>query len=259
VTPSLHLSVPGKTAICVLAYVHESHPMLREIVLDTETTGLDPAGGDRLIEVGCIEIVNRIPTGREFHRYLNPERDVHPDAVAVHGLTAEFLSGKPLFKDVADEFLAFIGDAPLVAHNAAFDFGFLNAELERAARPPLPAARMVDTLALARRRHPAGPNSLDALCKRYGIDLSQRTRHGALLDSMLLAGVYVELLGERQATLGLNGHASADEVLRGRAMRARQRPAPLPERLTAEAEAAHRAFVETLGPHALWLQAWTRR
>ena len=176
--------------------------MLREIVMDTETTGLDPANGDRLIELGCIEIVNRIPTGREFHRYLNPERDIHRDAVAVHGLTAEFLKDKPLFKDVADEFLEFIGDAPLVAHNATFDVGFLNAELERASRPPLRLDRVVDTLVLARRRHPAGPNSLDALCKRYGIDNSKRTKHGALMNSLLLASVYVELLGERQATLG---------------------------------------------------------
>ena len=184
--------------------------MLREIVFDTETTGLNATGGDRLIELGCVEIVNRIPTGREFHRYLNPQRDIHPDAVAVHGLTVDFLKDKPLFKDVADEFLDFIEDAPLVAHNATFDLGFVNAELERVPRPPLTADRIVDTLVLARRRHPAGPNSLDALCKRYGIDLSQRTKHGALLDSLLLAGVYVELLGERQATLGLNGQGSAD-------------------------------------------------
>src|SRR5262245_31710611 len=176
--------------------------MLREVVFDTETTGLDAAKGDRLIEIGCVEIVNRIPTGREFHRYMNPERDLHPEAVAVHGLTAEFLKDKPLFRDVADDFLSFIGDAPLVAHNASFDLGFINAELARLSRSPLTSDRIVDTLALARRRHPAGPNTLDALCKRYGIDLSQRTKHGALLDSMLLAGVYVELLGERQATLG---------------------------------------------------------
>ena len=184
--------------------------MLREIVIDTETTGLDPSNGDRLIELGCVEIVNRIPTGREFHRYLNPERDIHPDAVAVHGLTREFLKDKPLFKDVADEFLEFIGDAPLVAHNASFDIGFINAELARLPRPPLALDRVVDTLALARRRHPAGPNSLDALCKRYGIDTSERTKHGALMDSLLLANVYVELLGERQATLGLGGQGAAE-------------------------------------------------
>src|SRR5215470_17424228 len=181
--------------------------MLREIVLDTETTGLDAANGDRLIEIGCVEIVNRIPTGREFHRYLNPERDIHPDAVAVHGLTTEFLRDKPLFKDIAEDFLAFVADAPLVAHNASFDLGFLNAELSRTSRPTLAGNRIVDTLSLARRRHPAGPNTLDALCKRYGIDLSARTKHGALLDAMLLASVYVELLGERQAALVFDGRS----------------------------------------------------
>jgi DNA polymerase-3 subunit epsilon len=227
--------------------------MLREIVLDTETTGLDPANGDRLIEIGCIEIVNRIPTGREYHRYLNPERDVHPDAVAVHGLTSEFLQDKPRFVEVADEFLAFIADAPLVAHNATFDLGFLNAELERASRPVLSANRIVDTLALARRRQPAGPNTLDALCKRYGIDLSQRTKHGALLDSMLLAGVYVELLGERQATLVFAGNGS-QAAARGAVARAAQRPAPLPPLLSAEDEIAHLEFVKTLGGEPVWLE-----
>jgi len=227
--------------------------MLREIVFDTETTGLNPNGGDRLIELGCIEIVNRIPTGREFHSYLNPERDIHPDAVAVHGLTIDFLQDKPFFRDVAEAFLAFIGDAPMVAHNASFDLGFVNAELERVSRAPLTADRIIDTLALARRRHPAGPNSLDALCKRYSIDLSLRTKHGALLDSMLLAGVYVELLGERQATLGLNGHASAD-IARVRTVKAAQRPEPLPPRLTDADEIAHREYVKTLGANALWRQ-----
>jgi DNA polymerase-3 subunit epsilon len=227
--------------------------MLREIVLDTETTGLDPANGDRLIEIGCIEIVNRIPTGREYHCYLNPEREVHPDAVAVHGLTSEFLQDKPGFADIADEFLAFIADAPLVAHNATFDLGFLNAELERASRPVLSANRIVDTLALARRRHPAGPNTLDALCKRYGIDLSQRTKHGALLDSMLLAGVYVELLGERLATLVFAGNGS-QAAARGSMVRAAQRPAPLPPLLSPEEEIAHLEFVKTLGGEPVWLQ-----
>ena len=230
--------------------------MLREIVLDTETTGLDPANGDRLIEIGCVEIVNRIPTGREFHRYLNPERDMDCDAVEVHGLTKEFLQDKPLFKDVADEFLKFIGDAPLVAHNATFDLAFLNAELARVAKPPLRADRMVDTLALARRRHPAGPNGLDALCKRYGIDDSERIKHGALMDSLLLAGVYVELLGERQATLGLGGQGGAETSIQLNIAPARPRPEPLPSRLVEEAEARHREFVKTLGPKALWLRFW---
>jgi DNA polymerase-3 subunit epsilon len=228
--------------------------MQREIVLDTETTGLDPANGDRLIEVGCIEIVNRIPTGREFHRYLNPERDVHRDAVAVHGLTLDFLKDKPLFKDVADEFLEFVGDAPLVAHNASFDIAFLNAELQRLARPPLQSGRVVDTLALARRRHPAGPNSLDALCKRYGIDNSKRTKHGALMDSLLLANVYVELLGERQATLGLGGQGGLETSIQLRMAPARPRPQPLPSRVSEEAESAHREFIKTLGANALWLR-----
>jgi DNA polymerase III subunit epsilon len=227
--------------------------MLREIVLDTETTGLDAANGDRLIEIGCIEIVNRIPTGREFHRYLNPERDIHPDAVAVHGLTPEFLRDKPRFADVAGDFLTFLADAPIVAHNAGFDLGFINAELERVSRPALAADRIVDTLALARRRHPAGPNTLDALCKRYGIDLSQRTKHGALLDSLLLAGVYVELLGERQAALVFGG-GGALGMARATVGQALRRPAPLPPLLSREEESAHREFVKTLGVDAVWVQ-----
>jgi DNA polymerase III subunit epsilon len=227
--------------------------MLREIVLDTETTGLDAANGDRLIEIGCIEIVNRIPTGREFHRYLNPERDIHPDAVAVHGLTPEFLRDKPRFADVAGEFLTFLADAPIVAHNAGFDLGFINAELERVSRPTIAADRVVDTLALARRRHPAGPNTLDALCKRYGIDLSQRTKHGALLDSLLLAGVYVELLGERQAALVFGGGGGLG-LARATVGQALQRPVPLLPLLSREEESAHREFVKTLGVDAVWVQ-----
>jgi DNA polymerase-3 subunit epsilon len=228
--------------------------MLREIVMDTETTGLDPSNGDRLIEIGCIEIVNRIPTGREFHRYLNPERDIHRDAVAVHGLTVEFLKDKPLFKDVAEELLEFIGDAPLIAHNASFDIAFLNAELARLTRPPLRFDRVVDTLVLARRRHPAGPNSLDALCKRYGIDNTERIKHGALMDALLLANVYVELLGERQATLGLGGQGGAETSVHLRVAPARPRPEPLRARLFEAGELAHREFVKTLGPKALWLR-----
>jgi DNA polymerase-3 subunit epsilon len=227
--------------------------MLREIVFDTETTGLDAANGDRLIEIGCIEIVNRIPTGREFHCYLNPERQVHPDAVAVHGLTDELLRDKPRFAEMVDDFLAFIADAPLVAHNGMFDLGFINAELERVSRPLLPASRIVDTLALARRRHPAGPNTLDALCKRYGIDLSQRTKHGALLDSTLLAGVYVELLGERQAALVFGGSGGTG-VTMPRLAQTIQRPKPLPALLSPEEEAAHLEFVKTLGGEPVWLE-----
>jgi len=228
---------------------------MREIVLDTETTGLDPKGGDRLIEIGCVELLNRIPTGREFHRYVNPEREVPADAVAVHGLTAEFLADKPLFVHVAEEFLEFIGCDGLVIHNAVFDVGFLNAELTRVSRPEITLDRVTCTLQLARRRHPAGPNSLDALCKRYGIDNSQRTKHGALMDSALLAEVYLELLGARQAALGLameQGAAFGSEAGALHRRRAPQRPAPLGPRLTPEMEAAHLVFVETLGPRALW-------
>jgi DNA polymerase-3 subunit epsilon len=232
----------------------EAGQMLREIVFDTETTGLDAAKGDRLIELGCIEIINRIPTGREFHRYLNPDREVHADAFAVHGLSNEFLRDKPHFPEIVDEFLEFIGDAPLVAHNGTFDLGFINAELERLGRPALSSGRIVDTLALARRRHPAGPNTLDALCKRYGIDLSQRTKHGALLDSLLLAGVYVELLGERQATLVFAGNGVEAMARTAAAGRATPRPQPLPPLLTDEEEAAHREFVKTLGAEPVWMQ-----
>ncbi len=228
--------------------------MLREIVLDTETTGLDAKLGDRLIEIGCLELVNRIPSGREFHRFINPEdRQVHPEAEAVHGISNDFLRDKPPFTSVVDEFLEFVGDAALVIHNASFDMGFINMELERVGRPPIPMDRVVDTLALARRKHPAGPNSLDALCKRYGIDNSKRVKHGALMDSELLAEVYIELLGERQATLVLGqGSVSAARSSARRNYAARPRPSPLPPRLTPEAEELHRAFVETLGQDAIW-------
>jgi DNA polymerase-3 subunit epsilon len=228
--------------------------MLREIVLDTETTGLDPRKGDRLIEIGCIELVNRIPTGQEFHRFINPERSVPAEAEAVHGISTAFLVDKPVFSKVAGEFLEFIGQDALVIHNATFDVGFLNMELERLKHPAISMSRVVDTLQLARRKHPAGPNSLDALCKRYGIDNSKRIKHGALMDSLLLAEVYVELLGERQASFGLQaerGRAGRGAQVNGVAIRG-PRPVPLEPRLTSELIAAHRAFVETLGPKALW-------
>ena len=228
--------------------------MLRDIVLDTETTGLDPRKGDRLIEIGCIELVNRIPSGREFHCLINPEgRDVHPDAERIHGISTASLADRPLFKDVVASFLAFIGnDGQLVIHNANFDMGFLNMELGRLGMPPIPADRVVDTLALARRKHPAGPNTLDALCKRYGVDNSKRIKHGALMDSTLLADVYVELLGERQATLGLAKAGAQDAANQVRALHAKARPTPLPPRLSADDEAAHAKFVETLGATAAW-------
>lgn len=230
--------------------------MLREIVLDTETTGLDPTKGDRLIEIGCIELYNRIPTGREYHQFINPDRDVPLDAEAVHGISTQFLKDKPRFHEVADAFLEFIASDTLVIHNAQFDVGFLSAELVRLGKPPIAMSRVIDTLALARRKHPAGPNSLDALCKRYGIDNSKRTKHGALMDSLLLADVYVELLGERQATLGLAQSAAGKNGATRNAgasqRKAMQRPTVLASRMTDEIEAAHRAFVETLGATAIW-------
>lgn len=227
---------------------------MREIVFDTETTGLNPRGGDRLIEIGCVELINRYPTGREFHVFMNPERDVPAEAQAVHGISTEFLLDKPLFSALADDFLAFIGDATLIAHNASFDVNFLNAELERLAKPPLSMDRVVDTLALARRKHPSGPNSLDALCKRYGVDNSKRVKHGALMDSVLLAEVYLELLGERQGALTLASASSSAAVSTSQVGRAQQRPVPLPSRLSSDDEAAHAAFVATLGEQAVWLQ-----
>ena len=223
---------------------------MREIVLDTETTGLDPFQGDRLVEIGCIELVNRIPSGQTFHRYFYPERGMPAEALAIHGLTDEFLKDKPLFADVVDELVGFLGDAPLVIHNAAFDLGFLNAELERAGRALIARERMVDTLLIARRKHAGGANRLDDLCVRYAIDNSHRTKHGALLDAELLAEVYVELIGARQAQLVLS--QAATSIAAGAAIIVRERPQPLAPRLSAEERAAHRAFVATLGESAIW-------
>jgi DNA polymerase-3 subunit epsilon len=225
---------------------------MREIVLDTETTGLDPFQGHRLIEVGCVELINRIPSGEVFHRYLNPERDVPAEAFAIHGLSSEFLKDKPLFAEIADELIDFLGDAPLVIHNAAFDLGFINAELERAAKRAIARERMVDTLLLARRKHPAGPNRLDDLCARYGIDNSRRTKHGALLDAEILAEVYVELIGARQAQLGLAGSGASERGVRVAVQELRTREQPLSARLTDTERERHRAFVATLGTAAIW-------
>jgi len=224
---------------------------MREIVLDTETTGLNPLRGDRLVEIGCVEIFNRMPTGQTFHRYINPERDMPAEAFAVHGLSAEFLATKPLFAEVVEEFLEFIGDAPLVIHNAPFDAGFINAELDRLKRAPILPERLVDTLVLARRKHPGG-NGLDDLCSRYGIDNSHRTKHGALLDAELLAEVYIDLIDARQSKLilaPLTGEirtGASGEVLR------QQRPSPLAPRISDAEREAHRAFVATLGEKAIW-------
>lgn len=176
---------------------------MREIVFDTETTGLSFSGGDRLVEIGCVELHNKVVTGRSFHAYVNPQRAMPVEAFNVHGLSENFLSDKPLFPDIVEDLLEFLGDSPMIAHNAAFDFGFLNGELQRCGRPLCHLDRMIDTLAIARVRHPGSKHTLDALCSRYGIDLSQRTLHGALLDAQLLAQVYVELTGGRQITLGL--------------------------------------------------------
>lgn len=221
---------------------------MREIIFDTETTGLDPQGGDRLVEIGCIEMVNRVETGRTFHAYFNPERDMPAAAEAVHGLSATFLSDKPKFAERAEELLEFLGDAPLVAHNASFDFGFVSAELERIGLVPLDKARMIDTVALARVRHPGAKLSLDALCTRYGIDRSHRTLHGALLDAELLAQVYVELTGGRQIGLELAAETAATATVSTLVVttRTRVRREPRPHSASEEELAAHAAFVETL-------------
>lgn len=224
---------------------------MREIVFDTETTGLDCRNGDRLIEIGCVEIVNRIPTGRTFHAYLNPRRPVSADAVLVHGLNDDFLRDKPFFEDIADRFAEFVEASPLVAHNASFDCGFINMELGLCRRSTIEEHRFIDTLQLARRRHPNGPNSLDALCARYGIDKSARTRHGALLDAELLAEVYIELLGGRQATLSLSAVVLGPETSIDRRS-VRPRTEPLPPRIDAAEVAAHRAYVAALGESVLW-------
>jgi DNA polymerase III subunit epsilon len=224
---------------------------MREIVLDTETTGLDPLRGDRLVEVGCIELYNRMPTGQSFHRYMNPERDMPAEAFNVHGLSTEFLASKPLFTEVVEEFLAFIGDAPLVIHNASFDISFINAELDRIKRAAIPRDRLVDTLLLARRKHPGVSNRLDDLCSRYAIDNSRRTRHGALLDAELLAEVYIDLIGARQSQLILA--AETDDIRLGVGETARrQREIPLTQRVSDEDRLAHRAFVASLGDKPIW-------
>jgi len=224
---------------------------MREIVLDTETTGLDPLDGHRLVEVGCIELINGIPSGQTFHAYFNPERSMPEEAFAVHGLGDEFLKDKPFFAESADELVAFLGDAPLVIHNAAFDLGFLNAELERAGRNAITRERLVDTLLIARRKHPGGSNRLDDLCVRYAIDNSRRTKHGALLDAELLAEVYVELIGARQAQLVLS-QAAAPSLAIGEPIIVRQRKVALINAITEDDRTAHRAFIATLGENAIW-------
>jgi DNA polymerase III subunit epsilon len=230
---------------------------MREIIFDTETTGLD-ARQERIIEIGALELENRFPTGRTFHHYLDPQKPIDPEATRIHGISDADVRGKPLFADIIDAFLAFCGDGKLVAHNATFDQGFLNAELARLNRAPIPDDRIIDTLAIARRKHPMGPNSLDALCKRYGIDNSRRIHHGALLDAELLADVYIEMAGGRQAALGLSAMepvpvsgaaAEADAAEPGVLPR---RARPLPQRLSETEKAAHQRLVDGLGAATLW-------
>ena len=231
---------------------------MREIILDTETTGLDPLRGDRLVEIGGIELVNHFPTGRTYHVYLNPERDMPEEAFRVHGLSAEFLAYKPRFAELVDDFWGFIDGARLVIHNASFDMGFINAELKRVGRPPFPGERVVDTLSMARRRFPGAAASLDALCSRFGIDNSRRTKHGALLDAELLADVYIELIGGRQATFGLaDANRGARRAAQGRQTLG-ERPIPLTPRLSEADIRAHEAFIRDLGDKAIWYDHITR-
>jgi DNA polymerase-3 subunit epsilon len=227
---------------------------MREIVLDTETTGLDPKAGHRVVEIGCIELINRLPTGRTFHHYVDPERPMPEDAYRVHGIGDDMLAGRPKFAEVAADFLAFVGDAPLVAHNASFDLGFLNAELALAGLPPLLSERTVDTVALARRKYPGAPASLDALAKRFDVDLSQREKHGALLDASILAAVYLELMGGREPGLHL---AASDGLPTAAAYAATERPVrqARPHTPTPAELAAHAAFLAASVNDAIWLRA----
>lgn len=231
---------------------------MREIVLDTETTGFEPDEGDRIVEIGAVELLNHMPTGRTYHQYINPLRSMPQEAFEVHGLGDDFLADKPVFADIAQAFLDFVGDAKLVIHNAAFDMKFLNAELGWVKKPLLPMDRAIDTLAIARRRFPGSPASLDALCRRFGIDNSARTLHGALLDSEILAEVYLELIGGRQPDFALSAGGSHQGQTQGAAgadWRPTPRPTPLPSRLTESEKAAHAAFVEKLEGGGLWPKA----
>ena len=231
--------------------------MIREVVLDTETTGVDVRKGDRVVEIGCVELVNHCTTGKTFHTYLNPQRAMSEGAFAVHGLSDAFLADKPVFAAISEPFLAFIAGARLIIHNAPFDVGFLDMELTRIGKPLLDGQMVVDTLIMARRKHPGASNSLDALCSRYGIDTSRRIKHGALLDAEILSEVYVELLGGRQATFGLavpdasSGSRSVADSS-GHSARRPERPAVLPPRLSQHESEAHALFVETLAGTPVW-------
>jgi len=225
---------------------------MREIVLDTETTGLDPNNGDRIVEIGAVELIGHMPTGKTYHQYINPERTMPKEAFEVHGLGDEFLADKPVFRQIAQDFVDFIGDTILVIHNAAFDMKFLNAELTRAGFAPLPWEQAIDTLAIARKKFPGAQASLDSLCRRFGIDNSNRTLHGALLDSEILAEVYLELIGGRQPDLVLGESQASSASVMSSHWRAQPRAKKLPQRLTPQEAKAHAAFVETLGEDALW-------
>ena len=229
---------------------------MREIVLDTETTGFEPNEGDRIVEIGAVELFNHLPTGRTYHQYINPKRNMPEAAFNVHGLSEEFLSHKPVFKDIVQEFIDFIKNSKLVIHNASFDMKFLNAELGWVNRPALPMHQAIDTLAIARRKFPGSPASLDALCRRFGIDNSSRTLHGALLDSEILAEVYLELVGGRQPDLVLSGPEvkTTKDGAPSADWRPEPRPKPLASRLSETEKAAHETFIATLGSDALWLK-----
>jgi DNA polymerase-3 subunit epsilon len=226
---------------------------MREIVFDTETTGFEPDDGHRIVEIGCVELVDHFPTGRTFQAYLNPERLVPIESQRVHGLSDEFLKDKPLFSAVAEEFLVFIGDAPLVIHNAGFDIKFINAELARVGHPPIPLARAIDTIEIAKRKIPGARYSLDELCKRFGVDLTARAKHGALLDADLTAQIYLELIGGRQRGLALAPAEIVAEEAEPAVSRARQRPEKLAPRISESEIAAHLAFIaKELGDEAIW-------
>lgn len=228
---------------------------MREIVLDTETTGFDPQSGDRIVEIGAVELFNHVATGRTYHQYINPKRDMPEDAFKVHGLSIDFLRDKPVFADIGQAFLDFAGDSKLVIHNASFDMKFLNAELGWINLPLLPWEQAIDTLAIARKRFPGSPASLDALCRRFGIDNASRTLHGALLDSEILAEVYLELIGGRQPDFGLSNAGSGGGQSETETWRASARPSLLPSRITDAEKQAHDAFVETLGDDPVWKRA----
>lgn len=227
---------------------------MREIVLDTETTGFDPAEGDRIVEIGAVELRNHMPTGKTFHQYINPQRPMPAAAFEVHGLGDDFLKDKPLFKDIAQKFLDFIGDSQLVIHNASFDMKFLNHELKAVGQATIPMGRATDTLLIARNKFPGSPASLDALCRRFGVDNSAREKHGALLDSEILAEVYLELIGGRQPDFSLATQTGNAQETGAKQVRVGPRPQPLPARITPDEAAAHQEFVAKMGEQSIWAQ-----